>query len=392
MSPPTQEAPVPRNLRPIHALVVAGVAITAACSPLATPELRTDSSTGQTQQAPSGSTRPGSTAKATPQVVPADRRWRPGTQQHGLQVYTHNANGKTADANIEKILDYVVARGANSVAFSFPLYTDGQHPKRVYTGEQTPSPAVMARIIKASHARGLRVMVRPLLDEENLRTDSGGWRGTIAPPNLDGWFRSYEQALEPYLEAATTAKAEEFVLATELTSLQSQRARWKGLAGRAGKVFPGTLSYTFNFDSKGPAVVPANGSLGLDLYFAVDLGPDATVDQLTKALSQHLLNKPKELRKVMVAQEVGIAAVDGAYRKPWLWGTPKSEGPNPAIQVNWFTAACRAVEQTGLQGLYFWMIDSSTDPTTISPATEGTAGFVGRPGEKAIERCFAGRP
>jgi hypothetical protein len=389
MSPPTQEAPVPRNLHPFNALIVPLVAITAACSPLATPALQTETPR-PTEATRHGSTGAAGAAKPKPQVVPVNRRWRPGAQQHGLQVYTHNANGKTADANIESILDYVVGRGANSVAFSFPLYTDGQRPKRVYTGEQTPSPEVMARIIKASHARGLRVMVRPLLDEENLRTDSGGWRGTIAPPNLTAWFSSYEQALVPFLKAARTAHADEFVLATELTSLESQRARWKALAKHAGTTFPGTLSYTFNFDSKGPAVVPAKGSLGLDLYFAVDLAPDATVDQLTRALSQHLLKKPKELRKVMVAQEVGIAAVDGAYQKPWLWGTPKSKGANPAIQVNWFTAACRAVEQTGLQGLYFWMIDSSTDPNDVSPTTEGTAGFVGRPGEKAIERCFAG--
>jgi hypothetical protein len=88
---------------------------------------------------------------------------------------------------------------------------------------------------------------------------------------------------------------------------------------------------------------------------------------------------------------VGIAAVDGAYREPWVWGSPKTEGMNPAIQVNWFTAACRAVEQTGLKGIYFWMVDSSTDPTQIGPTTEGTAGFIGRPGEKAIKTCFTGQ-
>ena len=380
-----------RNLHPIKALVVPAVALTAACSPLATPELQTGSSgQQQTESEPAGASASTASPRATPQVVPADRRWRPGAQQYGLQVYAHNANGKAADANIESILDYVVGRGANSVAFSFPLYTDGQRPKRVYAAEETPTPEVMGRLIEASKARGLRVMVRPLLDEQNLRTDSGGWRGTIVPPNLDAWFRSYEQALAPYLKVANTAKADEFVLATELTSLQPQRARWKAVAARAAEAFPGTLSYTFNWDAKGAPILPAKGSLGLDLYFDVDLGPEATVEQLTKALSQHLLQKPKELRSVMVAQEVGIAAVDGAYREPWVWGSPKIEGMNPAIQVNWFTAACRAVEATGLKGIYYWMVDSSMDPTQVDPATEGTAGFIGRPGEKAIERCFAG--
>ena len=57
-------------------------------------------------------------------VVPAAKRWRPGMTQHGLQVYAHNANQKPADAHIERILDYVVARGANSISYSFPLYTE----------------------------------------------------------------------------------------------------------------------------------------------------------------------------------------------------------------------------------------------------------------------------
>ena len=92
----------------------------------------------------------------------------------------------------------------------------------------------------------------------------------------------------------------------------------------------------------------------------------------------------------MVAQEVGIAAEDGAYQKPWLWGRPNAK-LNPKIQVNWFTAACEAVERTGLNGIYFWMVDSSIDPKTVDPETEGSAGFIGRPGEDAIERCFAQR-
>ena len=43
-----------------------------------------------------------------PVVVATARRWRHGSEQKGIQVYAHNANGRPADANIEAILDYVV--------------------------------------------------------------------------------------------------------------------------------------------------------------------------------------------------------------------------------------------------------------------------------------------
>jgi hypothetical protein len=304
-------------------------------------------------------------------------------------VYAHNANGLPADANIEGILDYVVERGSNSVAYSFPIYTDGQRPTRVFTGPETPTPQVMTRLVSAAQERGLRVMVRPLIDEASLRGDEGEWRGTIRPPKRDAWFRSYEKAIQPYLESAAAAGAEEFVIATELTSLQAEHRRWKTITTAAAEVFPGTLSYTFNFDADDARLVPPKGSAGLDLYFAVDLGPDATVAQLTDALTEQIEAKPKKLRARMVAQEVGIAAEDGAYRHPWNWGSADTTKVNPQIQVNWFTAACRAVRETGLKGIYFWMLDSSVDPSQVNPATEGTAGFVGRPGEKAIEQCFA---
>jgi hypothetical protein len=370
-------------------LVPAAVISLGACSsPLSSPAI--ESTPPQSPAPPGAAGRTSGHGAAKPSVVPAQQRWRPGGDQYGLQVYAHNANGKTADANIVSILDYVVARGANSVAYSFPIYTDGQRPQRVYPGAETPTPAALAKMVAAAHARGLRVTVRPLIDEANLRTPQGGWRGTIRPPRLAAWFDSYRKALRPFLTAAAAAKADEFVLATELTSLQPQHVAWSQLARSASKLFPGTLSYTFNWDARDTQMAPPDGAVGLDLYFAVNLGPDATVDQLANALTQQIMAKPKALRQVMVAQEVGIAAQDGAYREPWNWGSGNLHQVDPAIQVNWFTAACRAVKRSGLDGIYFWMLDSSVDPKQVDPTTEGTAGFIGRPGEKAIERCFAG--
>lgn len=49
-------------------------------------------------------------------------------------------------------------------------------------------------------------------------------------------------------------------------------------------------------------------------------------------------------------REIRIGAEDGAYRKRWLSGGPNAH-LNPKIQVNWFTAACHAVERTGLKGI-----------------------------------------
>ena len=50
-------------------------------------------------------------------------------------------------------------------------------------------------------------------------------------------------------------------------------------------------------------------------------GDVETAKKLTAALRRSILAMPKPLRNVMVAQEVGIAAENGAYRHPWNWGS-----------------------------------------------------------------------
>jgi hypothetical protein len=277
-----------KSLSFILGLALALAIVLTGCSPFTSPRIErsgpgTSVSPGEPSPSAGSQTSPVQAAK-----VPAAQQWRPGAMQYGLQVYAHTAQGKPADANVESILDYVVRRGANSVAFSLPLYTDGMRPTKVYAGAETPTPQVVAHLVRSAHARGLRVMVRPLIDEANLRTTANGWRGSIRPKSLDGWFRSYERAIRPYLRAARTSGADEFVLATELTSLQPQHARWRAVAAAAAKDFPSTLSYTFNWDSNDEMLVARHGAVGIDMYFAVDLGPDATVDQLASALAQQL--------------------------------------------------------------------------------------------------------
>lgn len=308
-------------------------------------------------------------------------------------MYAHNTSGQATDAHVSAILDYIVARGGNSLGLTFPLYTDGLRSTSVHPGPETPSLDAISEIIRAARSRGLRTMIRPIIDEANLRTTPGGWRGALHPTDLGKWFSGYIAALIPYLDGARAAGADEFVLATELTSLQSQGTQWQALRRAAGQHFDGTLSFTFNWDATDSGLLPKRDSqvaAGIDLYFAVNLDDSATVGQLAAALKTALTAKPASMRAVMSAQEVGIPATSGAYKRPWDWGDSSGAPLLPEIQARWFTAACQAVKEAGLKGIYFWMLDSTEDPGQIDPAGSRPANFVGRPGEASIESCFRG--
>src|SRR5262245_64076495 len=98
-------------------------------------------------------------------------------------------------------------------------------------------------------------------------------------------------------------------------------------------------------------------SYGVDLSPGSELGADATVEELTAVMLYALGRQPEAVRGSLVIQEVGIPALSGAYRAPHQWGTEDAQIEED-IQAKWFTAACRAAEESGAQGLYFWMPDS----------------------------------
>jgi hypothetical protein len=327
--------------------------------------------------APNGST-PGSTPA---QASRTSRSVSATSTQYGIQLYLHEVAGG-AD-NIDAILDYVVGLGANSLAVTFPIYTDGPQPTRVYTSDETPSPERVADVVARARTRGLRVTVRPLIDEANIAVVPGQWRGSIKPVDVDRWFQSYGDVIAPYFATGE----DEFVMAAELESLQGESDHWQALERAARAVFPGLISDTFNWNGFATGDLPTLDSYGVDLYTPVDLDDDATVDQLTYALVGAINATPEQVRQALVVHELGIPALSGVYRIPWHWGT--EGGPiREDIQANWFTAACRAVQLTGLHGIYFWMLDSNIDPLTAQPADQPPSSFVGRLGETSIRDCF----
>ena len=315
--------------------------------------------------------------------VPVARRVSALKRENGIQIYLHETAAGGATDHTVAILDYVVGLGANSIGLSFPIYTDGARPTTVMSGAETPSPARVRSFVAQAHARGLRVMLRPIIDEKNIAQTPGEWRGSIRPVDVPRWFDSYARTLDSYFGTG----ADEFVLAAELTSLGGEARQWARLESDARRQFRGALSYAFNWDTTMASSTDPD-LFGLDLYFPVDLGDDATVDQLAEVLRSAIEGQPTAVRRRLVVQEVGIPALSGMYRAPWDWGasgrTIKEE-----IQGNWFAAACRAVRRTGTQGIYYWMLDSNVDPLLARPDSQPAGSFIGRLGERSIRACYA---
>jgi hypothetical protein len=303
-----------------------------------------------------------------------------------VQIYWHEVTDAFAvKANADRLFDYAIGLGANSVGISFPIYTDGARPTKVYTKDGvTPTPDSLRTVIGEAKARGLRVMLRPIIDEGNIKDNAGSWRGSIKPRSMPAWFTSYQSILTPYLTVAQAAHADAFVVGSELDSLVGQTPQWRTLLAAAAAVFSGRLTYADNWGkwATGRPGVPG-ADPGLDAYPQLHLTDTATVPQISAAWTAWLQKRPDGLADTVV-QEIGIAATPGAYKEPAAWGMP-GQTVAPKIQANWFAGACDAVRTLHMSGIYFWNLDVWADPAKAASYASGS--FIGR-GDAAIKTCF----
>jgi hypothetical protein len=342
--------------------------------------------------APPTETQGSSSTVAKPPPVPrVVSLWHPGQFQTGIQLYWHTS-GTTSqmEQGAARSLNYIVSLGANSVGITFPIYTDGVEPTHVYPGDGTPSMESLAIVLAAAKARGLRVMLRPEIDESNIAAaGNGAWRGSIRPSSTAAWFASYDRLLAGYARLARKYAVNELVAGTELFSLQTYTSRWEQLKSKIRAAgYEGIISYAINWNNW--SYVPFR-SLGLDAYPSINLGDNATVAQLSAMLEQWLDEEPHSVRTRLTIQEAGIPALSGMYVHPWLWGAV-GDTVNLGVQANWFSAVCQAAKAADVQGLYYWMLDSYANPAQPGP-DETMSSWLGRPAEQSIRSCFeSGHP
>lgn len=327
-------------------------------------------------------------AVAVPPVPKVAASARALKQQLGIQLYWHTSGTTTqVDSAAAKVLDYIVGLGANTVSLTFPMYTDGVRPTEVYgVSGSTPSPATLDLVIKAAQARGLRVMLRPLIDETNILDSEGDWRGTIEPPSTSAWFTSYRRFLTPYLQLAQHDAVNYFDIGVELDSLVFDGSEWTHLDDYAAGIYHGEIDYADNWSDwqLAESYAPA-AHIGVDAYPEVDLPDGASVSELTTAWENWLEHRSSSVLQNTVIQEVGIAAASGAYHHPAAFAK-HGKTLTTSIQVDWFDAACDAARSLDMSGVYFWDVDSFAEPS--QGATSDAGSFIGR-GDQAIKACFS---
>jgi hypothetical protein len=344
----------------------------------------------QTGGAPGAPGAPGATGAAEPAPTPVAHPWRKGMRQHGIAVYWERNpqdSDQTVRAKAQKILDWVVSTGANSMSLSFSFTMTGLNGSVVKTDHpMTPTPSQVGIVLDEARKRKLRAAVRPMLSEKGITEGHPkAWRGTIAPADKEQWFDTYAEMIAQYAKPAETFDAAAIVIGTELNSMERDK-RWSRVTKAAAKIFHGELGYSANHDRL-PGSMPIDGVVkSVDAYPPVDLPDTATVPEITAELNKWLAANTIGATPNLVLAEVAISAHGGAYKKPF--STAADGVLVPQIQQRWFDAACALMHKRNLGGMYFWMINLDADPRTAKPTAAAPMDFVGGPAEKNVRACF----
>lgn len=222
---------------------------------------------------------------------------------------------KTAD-----LLDRLASLNVNAVSVVFSVFQDGPDGSEVYalTGT-TPTDASLQLFIRAAHTRGIAVMLRPTLDEANLRSVDR-WRGQITPKDISTWFRTYGDLIEHYAQLSEDEDVSSLSVGVEFESMEQYHDEWRALIRDVRGVYNGLVTYSYNFQRQDIAFADELDFVGLDAYYPLDASTGATVAELDAAWQpaiQAMARLEQATGKQVVLTEVGLRSQANSFRDPF---------------------------------------------------------------------------
>jgi len=258
-------------------------------------------------------------------------------------------------------LDDMVAAGVTHVGVNVWWFQDNINSTSIgpdFAG-YSASDASVEHVIDAVHARGMSVMLKPLVD---LSNDPSHWRGQIV--GGADWFTAvggYADFINHFADLAQRKEAEQFCVGTELDATTSQESHWRDvIAGVRGR-YDGELTYAAN--QGGAAAVTAStiawwdavDAFGLDAYYPLTTKNDPTLAELQTAWSAHAARIEAwrdgiDPDKPVLFTEVGYRSWDGTNRYPYSGASKDDTNVDEQEQADCYEAVLSQLWDADLDG------------------------------------------
>ena len=224
-----------------------------------------------------------------------------------------------AGAAFQKQLQELAGTGATWVALTPTLFVRDRRDSVVAPSPNTPSNESIRSAIRAAHALGLKVLLKPHVDSLQ-----GGARAWLEPKDAASWFASYRVYMLDYARLAREEHCELFAVGTELALLElpNHWGAWRSLIKDVRAEYPGPLTYAANWHSAELVGFWRDlDYIGIDAYYPLLGGKNRTLLRLgwlPVEAAVHALSAANG--RPVIFTEFGLSSQKGANHRPWDYG------------------------------------------------------------------------
>lgn len=279
--------------------------------------------------------------------------------------------------------------GVTHVAIFANLWQpDARSPAPARHPLRTPGDAALRRAFSQARALGLEVTFVPSLQLE--RPAAQDWRGNIRPPSWARWFEGYRRELLRWARLAEDEGVSLLAVGSELSTADTQEARWRALIRDVRAEFSGELTYSANWDHfQAVRFWDALDYVGLSAYFELTSSTEPTAQELQEAWRRQrgalaAWQHQRGLRQPFVLLEVGYPSLDGGAAHPWDYTSDaKVDLEEQRRCYEAFAATWRDAPPL-LAGVFFyeWWGAGGARDRTYTPR--------GKPAEEVVRQLFGG--
>lgn len=324
----------------------------------------------------------------------------------GMNYGFYARNGYYSSSQAKLDVDRMADIGINWVCvIAIVLQETFSSTRQFRDFEITPSDDEIRDIIGYIHSKGMKVMLRPMIEcwdgtqrcHINFPDDS-----VIIPDKpityWKEWFESYAHLTRHYTRLAARAECEAYGLDSELNGTVRQSDHWMKIIDIARKEFNGHLTsslintYQFRNVLDNPNHwFYALDSLGSSMYSPASQNGGGTVDEMCEYIKKHVVKDyadfAEKYGKPFYFGECGCCSTAGASKLPYFWDN--GGGYDGQEQANYLEATIKAFsEESWWTGLLWWKWDEQNLRPQFLDDPAGDKGFTicGKPAENVFQR------
>lgn len=290
-------------------------------------------------------------------------------------------------------IDEIAAVGADTVKFVVDTRQENGSSSRIYLDmRMTPTPEMLADLIKYAKGKNLRVILMPIVLLDKPR--GGEWRGQIKPESWNTWWESYREMLIHFAWIGQGNGVDVLVIGSELVSTEPKTDEWRETIRKVREVFKGKLTYSANWDHySGIEFWDQLDLIGMNSYWTLGKDKNASVEEIKKNWSnikKDVLGFVAKKDKPLMFLEVGWCSMSNAATDPWDYttGDPVDNELQKRLYEGFFQSW---YGEPHLGGFSIWEWSPTPDATDDDAVEAIERGYTpeGKPAEKVLREWLA---